>query len=87
MSKIEQEAWNVYVKSKLQREITYRQFVKAYGYHQLHGSKPIMALINYGLPSNLPRLWIIDLENNKLLLNTYVSHGIAVVLYVAESNL
>lgn len=36
----------------------------------------ILSVIDYSLPSNQKRLWIFDLENNKLLFHTYVSHGI-----------
>lgn len=36
----------------------------------------ILTIIDYSLPSNQKRLWIFDLKENKLLFNTYVSHGI-----------
>ena len=36
----------------------------------------IVTVIDYSLPSNQKRLWVIDLNNNKLLYHTYVSHGI-----------
>ncbi|MBA3537915.1 MAG: murein L,D-transpeptidase catalytic domain family protein [Tatlockia sp.] len=36
----------------------------------------ILTIIDYSLPSNEKRLWVFDLENKKLLFNTYVSHGI-----------
>lgn len=36
----------------------------------------ILTIIDYSLPSNEKRLWVFDLKNNKLLFNTYVSHGI-----------
>lgn len=36
----------------------------------------ILAIIDYSLPSNQKRLWVFDLAQNKLLFNTYVSHGI-----------
>jgi hypothetical protein len=36
----------------------------------------ILAVIDYSLPSNEKRLWVFDLAQNKLLFNTYVSHGI-----------
>jgi hypothetical protein len=38
--------------------------------------KNILSVIDYSLPSNQKRLWIFDLGQNKLLFNTYVSHGI-----------
>jgi len=36
----------------------------------------ILTVIDYSLPSSEKRLWIFDLHANKLLFNTYVSHGI-----------
>jgi hypothetical protein len=36
----------------------------------------ILTVIDYSLPSNKKRLWVFDLENNKLLYHTYVGHGI-----------
>ena len=37
---------------------------------------PILSVIDYSLPSNQKRLWIFDLEKNRLLFHTYVSHGL-----------
>lgn len=36
----------------------------------------ILVIIDYSLPSNEKRLWVFDLNANKLLFHTYVSHGI-----------
>ncbi|MDP3559437.1 MAG: murein L,D-transpeptidase catalytic domain family protein [Legionellaceae bacterium] len=36
----------------------------------------ILTVIDYSLPSSEKRLWVFDLQNQKLLFNTYVSHGI-----------
>jgi hypothetical protein len=36
----------------------------------------IVTIIDYSLPSNQKRLWVVDLNANKLLFHTYVSHGI-----------
>ncbi len=38
--------------------------------------KPILTVIDFSLPSNRKRLWVIDLEKKEVLFNTYVSHGI-----------
>ena len=38
--------------------------------------KDILAFIDYSLPSSEKRLWIINWKTNKLLFNTYVSHGL-----------
>ncbi len=39
------------------------------------GSKQIVTIIDYSLPSTKPRLWVIDLETMKTLFHTHVSHG------------
>lgn len=36
----------------------------------------ILAIIDYSLPSSEKRLWVFDLNQGKLLFNTYVSHGL-----------
>ena len=36
---------------------------------------PRLAVIDYSLPSTQPRLWVFDLENNKLLFREVVAHG------------
>lgn len=36
----------------------------------------ILTVIDYSLPSSEKRLWVFDLNEKKLLFNTYVSHGI-----------
>lgn len=38
--------------------------------------KPLLAVIDYSLPSSKQRLWIFDLKHNRLLYNTYVAHGV-----------
>ena len=34
-----------------------------------------LTIVDYRLPSTEPRLWVIDLVNNKVLINTLVAHG------------
>jgi len=36
----------------------------------------ILTLIDYSIPANKKRLWVFDLEKQKVLFHTYVSHGI-----------
>ena len=36
---------------------------------------PIMTVVDYSIPSNQPRMWVIDTKENKILMNTYVAHG------------
>lgn len=43
-------------------------------YHVNHNQ--ILTIIDYSLPSNQKRLWVFDLQAQKLLFYTYVSHGI-----------
>jgi hypothetical protein len=38
--------------------------------------KQVLAIIDYSLPANEKRFWVIDLKKKALLFNTYVSHGI-----------
>ena len=38
--------------------------------------KPLLAVIDYSLPSSKQRLWIFDIHRNRLLYNTYVAHGV-----------
>lgn len=37
--------------------------------------KPVLTVIDYSMPSSKQRMWIFDLKNEKLLMNTYVAHG------------
>lgn len=37
--------------------------------------KPILTVIDYSLPSSKERMWVFDLNRERLLYNTYVAHG------------
>jgi hypothetical protein len=37
--------------------------------------KPIMTIIDYSLPSTEKRLWVVDLERDKIIYNSLVAHG------------
>ena len=37
--------------------------------------KPMLTVIDYSLPSNKQRMWVFDLNRERLLYNTYVAHG------------
>ncbi len=37
--------------------------------------KPVLTVIDYSLPSNKERMWVFDLNSERLLYNTYVAHG------------
>ncbi|WP_353139372.1 murein L,D-transpeptidase catalytic domain family protein [Pseudopedobacter sp.] len=43
--------------------------------HQLNKDKEILTVIDFSKSSTEKRMWIIDLKNKSVLLNTYVAHG------------
>lgn len=50
------------------------------GYQSLQDSlhlfkKPLITVIDFSKPSSAKRLWVIDLENKEVVLNTLVAHG------------
>lgn len=49
------------------------------GYSKLEAEEKIgnklLSIVDFSLPSTEKRLWILDMENNKVLYHTYVSHG------------
>jgi len=52
--------------------------VKGYNYLRELGklnNDNILSIVDFSLPSNQKRLFVIDMENLKLLFNTYVAHG------------
>jgi hypothetical protein len=40
-----------------------------------YGHKELLTLIDYSKPSNERRLWVVDMRTNRVLFNTWVSHG------------
>lgn len=56
------------------------------GYSQMQTglSKPILTVIDFSLPSTERRLWIIDVQKQKILLHTVVAHGRNSGLLLAE---
>ena len=62
--------------------IPYDVFVKAcHGYMnlknagKLNSEKPVLTICDFTMSSNENRMWIVDLEQKKILFNTYVAHG------------
>lgn len=60
----------------------YAVFEKAYtGYlnlaatGELNANKKVLTICDLSMSANTNRMWIIDLENNKVIMNTYVAHG------------
>lgn len=74
---------DVYETMKLQQAgLTFPVFEKALtGFmnlksnRHLNNHKEILTVVDFTKSSKEKRMWIIDLKNNKILLNTYVAHG------------
>jgi hypothetical protein len=52
--------------------------ITAYNNAQKEGvdiKKPVLTIIDYSMPSDQKRLWVIDLQQNKVMLNILVAHG------------
>ncbi len=45
------------------------------GYEQLELSKPVLAIADFSQSSNNRRLYVIDMQEKKMMLQTYVAHG------------
>jgi len=73
----EQQLHNLYTKCKLNHKLEFTVFKQALaGYNSLDlSNKKILSIIDFSKPSTEERLFIIDLENPKLLLQTLVAHG------------
>ncbi|MBX0335445.1 murein L,D-transpeptidase catalytic domain family protein [Pontibacter sp. HSC-14F20] len=73
----------VYHSAGLQKAgLSYSVFERAYtGYHNFKQEaltatdKQILTVVDFTKPSNLKRMWIIDLDANKVLYNNLVAHG------------
>ncbi len=50
-------------------------FVNLNEQHLLNADKNIITIVDFTKPSTSKRMWIVDLKNKALLLNTYVAHG------------
>nr|WP_294896023.1 murein L,D-transpeptidase catalytic domain family protein [uncultured Pedobacter sp.] len=50
-------------------------FVNLKNEHLLSDAKSIVTIVDFSKPSTEKRMWIVDLKNKTLLLNTYVAHG------------
>ncbi|MCC9166293.1 murein L,D-transpeptidase catalytic domain family protein [Pontibacter harenae] len=75
-------ACNVYQQMDLREEgLQYEIFNKALtGYYNLRkegklGEKPYITIVDFTKSSTEKRLWVIDVEGQEVLHNTYVSHG------------
>ena len=73
----EQQLHNLYTECELNDKLEFTVFKQALaGYNSLElSNKKILSIIDFSKPSTEERLFIIDLENPKLLLQTLVAHG------------
>lgn len=72
----ENEIKNVYNKLNLSTTLDYSAFKRGYlGFKKIDKSNPLLTIIDFTKPSTEKRLFVIDLDNNKVLYNTHVSHG------------
>lgn len=69
---------DIYNKAKLKGVVNYQVFKEGYNaYYNTKGrKKQLLTIIDYGKPSTEKRFYVIDIKNNKLIYNTYVSHGV-----------
>jgi hypothetical protein len=59
-------------------KVAFEEGVKGYNYLRSIGklnNESVLSIVDFTLPSSQKRLFVIDLENFKLLFNTYVAHG------------
>jgi len=68
---------DIYTKCNLKEKLEYSVFSQAMiGYHSFSlTNKTILTIIDFSKPSTQKRFFIIDIENQKLLLQTFVAHG------------
>jgi hypothetical protein len=79
----EQHVKKVYDKTDLKKSgLSYLVFERAFtGYQNFRqqglasADKQVMTVVDFTMPSNKKRMWIIDLKTNKVLYNELVAHG------------
>lgn len=70
------ETKRLYNELNLQNEIEYTAFEQAMtGYKKIESKKPILTLIDFSKPSTEERLYVINLDEKKVLFKTHVAHG------------
>lgn len=70
------ESEQLYMEMQLEGVVKYEAFEQALeGYHQIDHQKGIMTLIDFSKPSTEKRLYVFDMNEQKLLFVSYVSHG------------
>jgi hypothetical protein len=79
----EQHVQEVYEKAGLKKAgLAYTVFERAYtGYQNFRqegltsSDKQVLTVVDFTKPSNLKRMWIVDLTSNEILYNSLVAHG------------
>lgn len=70
------ESKRIYNELHLNSEVSYKAFEQAYtGYKKLAVKKPVLTLIDFSKASTEERMYVIDMENKKVLFKTHVAHG------------
>lgn len=66
----------LYVDCQLQGIVNYDAFKQSVeGYQEFHPTKPIITIVDFALPSDVKRFFVIDISNKKLLFSSLVAHG------------
>ncbi len=66
----------LYMSMQLQDRVSYSAFEQALcGYTRIDHRKDIITLIDFTKPSTVERLFVLDLDQHKLLFSSHVSHG------------
>lgn len=71
-----EDAVDLYDNLNLEKSLDKKVFLKAYyAYARNHGINEILTVIDYTKPSTQKRFFVIDMKNEKVLFDTYVTHG------------
>ena len=70
------ETQQLYNDCQLSRIVNYDAFKQSMaGYQEFHPKKPIITIVDFALPSNVERFFVIDISSKKLLFSSLVAHG------------
>ncbi len=70
------EAKSLYDNIGLRGKLDYEVFKIAFnGYNKINKKREVLTIIDYSRPSSDQRMFVIDMRNRKLLVETHVSHG------------
>jgi hypothetical protein len=67
---------SLYLECELAGVVNYEAFKESLdGFEKFHPSKPIITIVDFSLPSNIERFFVIDISKKKLLFSSLVAHG------------